>query len=435
MKITLLNIRSNRRDCINKDFMGGYGWAFNAGESLAARLINLVKRWGEKLPLLSFGYLAAILSRNGFEVDFKTNVIPDSDMVIMSSSMVDYRYELDWARRIKQKGINVGFIGPFASHKPELFLNNCDFVIKGEPEEAAMLMKGNDRLSGLIQSRPVEDLDTLPFPKWDIFPIASYSYFPALKERPFLPVLASRGCAYQCNYCPYVTSYKYRSRSAAGVLDEIVYLKEQFRIRGMIFRDPLFGTNRDFVTELCGKMIKKGLRLRWVCETRLNLLDKELLNLMFKAGLRVINTGVESADPDLLKKSTRIPVQLEHQEQIIRHADKLGIRVTAFYIIGLPGDTKEGILRTIAYAKRLNTHVAQFFVHTPFPGTEYFEQVKNRIIQQDWQKFDCYTPVLRHDNLSPEEILALKERAFLSYYYRPSYALRFAGRFFRDILS
>jgi len=435
MKITLLNIKSSRKECINKDFMGGYGWAFNAGNSLAARLINFVKKQGESLPLMSFGYLAAILSGNNHKVDFKTNIIPDADMALISSSMVDYRHELDWARKIKAKGINVGFIGPFASFKPDLFLNDCDFVIKGEPEGLALNIKEDVFLKGIIESKPVEELDSLPFPKWDIFPVASYSYLPALKERPFLPILASRGCAYGCNYCPYIITYKYRRRSAENVFEEVKYLKSNFKIKGMLFRDPLFGADRGFVQSFCEMMIKENIRLRWACETKLDLLEEVQLDLMHKAGLRVINTGIESSNTDIIRDSSRKEVKKSHQERIVRYCDKIGIRMTAFYILGLPLDTVASIKETICYAKYLDTNVAQFFIHTPFPGTEYFEQVKSEIIEDDWERFDCYTPVLRHRNLSREQLLALKEEGFIKYYYRLEYLKKFVGRAIRDLFS
>jgi radical SAM superfamily enzyme YgiQ (UPF0313 family) len=435
MKVSLLNIESKRKECINKDFMGGYGWAFNAGVSFPARLINFVKKRGEKLPIMSFGYLAAIFSNSGHKVTIDTNMVPDADLVILSSSMVDYGYEIEWARRIKKNGITVGFIGPFAWYNPELFLNDCDFIVKGEPEGAAMDMASGKILSGVIESRPVEDLDSLPFPKWDIFPFKSYTYIPALKEKPFLPLLSSRGCLYQCGYCPYVVAYKFRRRSPNNVFSEISYLKDRFQIKGMVFRDPLFGNNKDFVRQLCGMILEKNIKIKWACETRMDLLDKEMLDIMYKAGLRVINTGIESSDPGIIKKATRVPVKKEHQEEIVRYCDKLGIRVTAFYMFGLPDDTYESINTTIKYAKYLNTHVAQFFIHTPFPGTKYFEAVKDNIIENDWCKFDCYNPVLRHKNLTKEQILALKEKAFVSYYYRLGYIGKFISRSFKDFTS
>jgi anaerobic magnesium-protoporphyrin IX monomethyl ester cyclase len=435
MKIALLNVSSGKNACINKDFMGGYGWAFNAGNSLPARMINYVKRRGEKLPIMSFGYLASILSEKGCEAEYVENRIPSADVVIMQSSMVEHNSEMEWAGRLKKASKTVGFIGPFSGAMPEIFLNRCDFVIRGEPEEAFYGIGEGVIPKGVINSKCIEDIDGIPFPKWGAFPYREYSYFPAIKERPFLPILSSRGCAYGCNYCPYLVDYKWRQRSSQNVLDEVGYLIGSFGIRSTLFRDPIFTFDRKRTVEICDGIIKRGYRIKWACETRLDKVDKELLKHLYSAGLRVMNVGVESCSEEVIKRASRKPIEVEHQEEMIRYCDKLGIRVTAFYMFGMPDDTRKTILDTIRYAKSLNTHVAQFFVFTPFPGTEYYEGVKGNIYEQSWEKFDCYTPVFRHKNLSGSDILRFKERAFISYYYRPAWAFALAGRALRDIFD
>lgn len=434
MKITLLEIKSNKKQCINKDFMGGYGWAFNAGNSFRANLINRVKKWGENLPIMSLGYLASIFYKNGHSVKYTTNEVPQSDLVIIPSSMVDYKHEISWARKIKQKGIKVGFFGPFSTAMPELFLKDSNFVICGEPEEIAIKITDKWIPEGLVNSSPIKDLDTLPFPKWDIFNVSGYSYLPALKETPFLPILSSRGCSFKCNYCPYLVNYKWRERSSENVLNEIEYLVNKFKIRGMLFRDPIFSLNKKRAIKIAEGMIQKNYKIKWACETRLDLLDEKLLDIFYKSGLRVINVGIESVDSDILEKATRKPISMEHQEKIIKYCEKTGIRVTVFYILGLPDDTEESIKKTIKYAKKLNTHVAQFFIFTPFPGTKYFEKIKDQIDEKDWEKFDCYTPVIKHNNINRDKLLKLKESAFVSYYYRPAWGLKFIKRVLMDLL-
>ncbi len=435
MKVALLNVRSGKNACINKDFMGGYGWAFNAGNSFPARMINFVKRMGEKLPIMSFGYIASILSEKGCEVEYAENAVPSADIVIMQSSMVEHDTEMKWARQLKKAGKRVGFIGPFSGAMPHMFLEVCDFVIRGEPEEAFYRISGGFIPEGIVDSKFIEDIDALPFPKWDIFPYKGYSYFPAIKERPFLPVLSSRGCPYGCNYCPYLVSYKWRQRSAQNVLDEIGYLIKHFGIKSMLFRDPIFTFDAERVGAICEGMVKRGYKIKWACETRLDKVDKDLLRQMYSAGLRVMNVGVESCSEEVIKNASRKPVDIEHQEEMIRYCDNLGIRVTAFYMFGMPDDTQKTLRDTIRYAKKLNTHVAQFFIFTPFPGTEYYDNMKESIEERDWEKFDCYTPVFKHKNLSKSDILKLKEKAFVSYYYRPRWAFRFAGRALKDIFD
>ena len=113
MEITLLNIEPVRSQCVNKDFMAGYGWSFNAGTSLRARLINYVKKKGEMLPIMSLGYIAAIFKEHGHSVNYLTNKVPASDIAFISSSMVDYRNEIEWGKRLRAAGIKVYFIGTY----------------------------------------------------------------------------------------------------------------------------------------------------------------------------------------------------------------------------------------------------------------------------------------------------------------------------------
>jgi radical SAM superfamily enzyme YgiQ (UPF0313 family) len=434
VKISLLEIRSQRPECINKDFMGGYGWAFHIGRTFRARAIEVVKKAGESVPLIEFGYLASIFRKAGHTVTVDRNVIPDADLVLLHASMIDYRHELEWARRIRAERptTKIGIIGPFAGFRPDLFEKDCDFIIAGEPEQAASELAEGRVLSGVVRSLPVKDLDSLPFPAWDLFPIQEYSYIPAIRETPFLTILSSRGCTYSCGYCPYPVNFKWRERSVDNVLDEIGHNIETFGMRAFLFRDPLFSIRRKRAVAIAEGIVRRGYKVKWACETRLDHLDEELVNTFYRSGLRVINVGIESADEEVLRQIDRVPVPVEHQERIIRHCDALGIRVTAFYVLGLPMDSPQRIQGTIAYAKRLNTHAAMFYLATPFPGTEYYAQVKDQLLTDDFERMDCFTPVVRHPQLSPEELTKLLESAYLSYYYRPRWALALARRVWRD---
>jgi len=153
---------------------------------------------------------------------------------------------------------------------------------------------------------------------------------------------------------------------------------------------------------------------------------------MYQAGLRHINIGVESASHDVLKKSSRLPIEVAHQNKIIEFCHKNGISIAAFYIIGMEGDTEKSVLRTIDYAKKLNTLVAQFTISTPYPGTAFFEKLKSegKINTFDWEQYDGYSPVLKHETLSAKKMLSLKEKAFVSYYFRPAYLLMHMPKYF-----
>jgi radical SAM superfamily enzyme YgiQ (UPF0313 family) len=436
VKIALVEVASGRAQCVNKDFMGGYGWAFKVGDSLPARAIEFVKRTGEKIPLMAFGYLAGIFSRAGNTCVYTNGVVQDADLAIIYSSLVDYRAEREMARRYRRETrARVAFVGPFATHCPDQFLDVADVVVAGEPEQFACdVAATGDIPSGVVPSPEIKDLDTLPFPDWSTFPVRSYSYFPALRQRPFLPVLSSRGCPYTCEYCPYEI-IPFRARTAENVLEELSQWRKRYGLRGFLFRDPIFSVKRKRTAELLEGMIQRGFDFRWACETRMDCLDVDTLELMARAGMRVVNVAVESSNETVLKDVARKAIPVEHQEEILRACDRLGIRATVFYVIGLPEDTRESIRETVRYAKQLNTHVAQFFVYTPFPGTKLYDRVKHEVLTDDWERFDCYTPVVRHPTLAPDEILRLKEWAFLSYYYRPAWLGKFMVRAARDLIA
>lgn len=437
--ILLVANGSPRKECINKEFMGGYGWAFNAGSSARARLINYIKKRGESLPLMSFGYLAAIFRAEGHRVSYwdtreSRDTLPEGAIAIISSSMVDHHSDVSWIKRLKAAGLTVGVIGPFSSAKPELYLPTADFVVRGEPEAAAARIAKGCLEKGIVESKPVSDLDSLAMPDWDGFPYQHFSYLPVIRERPFFPIITSRGCAFHCNYCPYTVFYAYRSRSVENVIDEVEYLVSRYSMKGMLFRDPLFTGDKKRSIAIAEAILRKGFNVIWACETRLDLLDEELLRLFYRAGCRVVNVGIESSDPSLLENVNRRQIDRDYQKRIVDLADRIGIRITAFYILGLPGETPRTLATTIAYAKWLNTHVAQFFIYTPFPGTPEYEKQKDNLIERDWERFDCFTPVIKYDHLNASELSAWKEMAFNSYYYRPRYLWHFMIRTGRALI-
>ncbi|MBI3021738.1 MAG: radical SAM protein [Candidatus Omnitrophica bacterium] len=436
MRIALVEVRSRRRECINRDFMAGYGWAFHVGRSWPARLIETAKWLGERVPLMSYGYLSAFFRRAGHEVVVDPTAFTDVDLAIIHSSMVEHRAELHAADEIRRRSrAKIGFIGPFAGAQPELYEARADFIIRGEPETWGARLANGEFPSGVVSENGRFNADDLPFPDWSPFPVRAYSYLPALRDRPFLPVLASRGCTFSCSYCPYPVFYQWNKRSAGNVVAELQELVDRYRIRGFLFRDPLFTADRKRVTAICEGLLARRLRLRWACETRLDLLDERLLDTMYQAGLRVLNVAVESSDEAVLAGVKRKNAAVSHQEAMIRYCDRKGIRVSVFYVLGLPEDSEETIRRTVQYAKRLNTHVAQFFVCTPFPGTAFYESLKDRIFETNWERFDCYTPTFRHDHLEPAQILRLKEWAYCSYYYRPRWLLALARRATRAFID
>lgn len=431
MKINLLEVYSRKSQYINKDVMGGYGMIAEIGDSFFAKLIEKQKKKSVNFPVLALAYLSAILKRNGHQVDYQQNVLPkDSDLVIIPSSIVDYKSEIDFAKKIKKETkAKVGFFGPFASVKPDIFLEVGDFVISGEPERWAQGLSGDSIPKGVVKVSPINNLDSLPFPDWSLFSFDKFSYRPNLKKKPFFPVLSSRGCAFRCLYCPYRSYYGgLRVRSPESVLEELKYLKKNFDVRSIQFRDPLFTAQKQRTVDISEGILKNNLGIEWGCETHADSLDYKLIDLMHRAGLRSVNLGIESVDAEMLRKNSRFSAKKQKEIEIINYCHKKGINVSAFYIFGMPEDNKRSILETIKYAKKLNTLVAQFFIFTPFPGTDFYEKLENKIFEKDWQRFTSFNPVFQHNVLSAAELLKLKEKAFVSYYFRPAYFFKHSRR-------
>ncbi len=434
MKVVLLDIKSDTRHHLYKDLAAGFGTRLIVGKSVRARMIEWAKRRFMRMPLVAFGYMAAIFHEAGHEVEYLVNDFErasHADLVLTPASLVDHSNEIAALQKLKSMGARkVGVFGPIASLHPEKFLEFTDFVIIGEPEAAAQHIaeNGPEQLHGRVVSAAIKNLSDLPFPNWDHFPVQNYSYFPALKKGPVLPVLGSRGCFAPCEYCAYRTNYKWRMREPEDVVEELIYLKRKYNVGSVLFRDPMFTGNNNRAQRIAELIIEKNVGIEWACETALEFLTEPLLDLMRRAGLRAVNVGIESGDDSVLVNVQRRAVQQRDSEHLVDYCNKIGVRVSAFYCIGLPSDTEKTIQSTIAYAKRLNTHVATFNVFTPYPGTPLYERVKGDIFDHQWDHYTSFTPVHRHPTLSPEHLESLREQAFLSFYFRPQYAASFARR-------
>lgn len=429
MRYALIETRGEKL-AVNKDQAGGFGTATDTGTGLFSLLLNKVKRRQVRTPVISLAYMHSILKQEGHEVEFfEGKPEGDFDIIIIASSIVDYKSELQLAVDIKKtSNAKIGFVGAFAQVKPNIFLEVADFIITGEPEEATYrLAKGEIEPSGIITSALLTDLDSLPFPEWHDRDITQYGYYPLLKKKPLISVQTSRGCSYDCTYCPYmvVQTPQWRKRTPENVVDEIEYLIKEFGIRSIVFRDPLFTMDMERVKKLCQEIIKRKLDFEWTCETRVDRLDEPLLDIMYSAGLRGIEFGVEAFDLDLLSSMNRKPPTHELQEKIVNYCENLGVKMMAFYVLGFPGQPKNGIMQTIDYSKYMNTSFAQFTIATPFPGTKFYDEIKTSITDNDdYEKYSHFLPVIESEHYTANELLKFKEKAFKEYYLRWNWILK-----------
>jgi anaerobic magnesium-protoporphyrin IX monomethyl ester cyclase len=430
MRVVIADIKG-RGGFVNKDtVVGGYGSRFR-GFSWTTRWIERARKLFQNVPSIHAGYLAAIFEQAGHSVRVTRDEFVDGDIALILSSLVDYRHEIEWAKEAKRRyGMRVGFFGAPATHMPELLENHADFLIKGEPEQAAIRIAAGEIPAGTMASPAIDNLDSLAFPAWHLFDQGHVRHAVGRSFRPsnhVFPVLSSRSCPEFCTYCPHRITAPYRSRSAENVVAEIEEICARHEHPYLIFRDPLFSEERERSTAIAQGILRKKLKVRFECETRLDDLDKDLLDLLHRAGLNTVTFGVESVDPTTLKRVGRRPIPPEHQRSIVSYCRDKGITTEGFFVIGFLTDSVESIRATIDYAIDLNPTAALFKILTPFPGTPLFKHMKPLITETDWEKFDGYTPTFRHPNLSHKELLHLLGLAYTRFYVRPSFGLNYFG--------
>ena len=273
----------------------------------------------------------------------------------------------------------------------------------------------------------IASLDDLPMPMHELLPLQKYR-MPYIKG-PFTFMLTSRGCPAGCTYCIKHVSYQYstRLRSPKLILEEMWYLKK-LGINNIHMYADLFTVNRDQVIEMCKMMIDQKINIHWTSNSRVDFVDEEMLQLMGQAGCRLISWGIESGNEQILKHA-RKGAYPDKAERALRWAKKAGIMNWGYFIIGLPGETEETILQTIAFAKKLPLDIALFHVAAPYPGTPFFfEVVENKWFRPGtrWEQVDMDKgTVLDYPNMPAEKLLYWQKRAFREWAFRPGPAFTY----------
>ncbi len=277
----------------------------------------------------------------------------------------------------------------------------------------------------------IQDLDFFPIPDRDLINMKNYrpsaSYY---KQLPAYTMMTTRGCPYRCTFCA-TAKTGYRMHSVERVVEEMKILVEKYGAKEILIRDDTFTLNRKRTIELCNAIINSGLKVRWDCITRANLVDDDLLKKMKEAGCWGMHFGVEGGTQksiDTVKKDTTIEV-IKTAFQLCR---KNKIETRAYMMLGLPNSTTEDDLATINFAKELNPDWAQFTICTPYPGTQMYDTAlaSGEVISQDWDNYQTWSGYSEHELVwtpqgrTSEEIKNLQKKAMKSFYFRPKVILK-----------
>lgn len=340
-------------------------------------------------------------------------------------------------------------IGIHVTALPEETLkrSKLDSVVRGEPEQTVADLAdvlagggGTDRVSGLSYTskdgihhnpdRPfIDDPDLLPTPARDL--LDERDYFLPLPRRPYALIVPSRGCPHQCTFCAAHLYYgrKLRLRKAQRVVDEIQEVIERGTVRDIVMWSDSFTQDRRWVLDICDEITRRGLDVRWMCNSRVDNLDAEMARAMKRSGCTGISFGIESGDQrilDLMHKGTTT----KQGRTAVATARAAGIPILAQFILGIPGETAESIKRTVAYARELDPDYAQFYCAVPQPGTALFEEAERKgyLDTRDWSRFELNQAVLSTDTLGSAELRRARVRAYLNFYLRTTVLRRLATR-------
>jgi radical SAM superfamily enzyme YgiQ (UPF0313 family) len=427
--VVIANLRG-KDGFVNKDTVaGGYGSRIR-GDSFTTRFNKNLRRVFQNIPSIHVGYLSAIFANAAHKVVVTSNSNQvDGDLALVLSSLVDFRHECEWAEDARARGMKVGFFGTAATHMPQLFKDAADFIISGEPEAAAIQIASGAEAAGVVTSPAINDLDSLPFPRWDIVKPRRFNYIGRNKLGfvRAIPMLTSRSCPEHCTYCPHRITATFRQRSVENVIGEMEELSRLYENVHIVIRDPLYTLDRERCFRIAEEIRRRQLKLTYECETRMDDLDEELIRAMYASGLREISFGVESPDPVVLKKVARRFIPHEHIRNMINLCWQLGIVTTAFYVIAFLQDTEESIEELIRFACELDSTHANFKILTPYPGTPQFKQLEPLISETDWEKFDGYTLNFKHPVLTPPRARLMLGMAYSRYTVRPSQLLNVLG--------
>lgn len=267
----------------------------------------------------------------------------------------------------------------------------------------------------------IKNLDDLPFPAYHLLPDFPKRYFLPLFSYPTSPntsIISSRGCPYQCSYCDRsVFSRGFRFNSPEYIVEHLKLLNRDYGIRHVFFYDDLFTTDRARVARFCELKERAGLKVTYNCIARLEHVDGELLALLKRSGCWQVNFGIESGDPELIKKHRKF-YGLDEVQQKLRMVRETGMRVKGLFMLGLPGETVESIRRTIDFALALPLDEINVTKFTPFPGAPVYADIRDHgEFDENWPLMNCINFVFIPHGMTKDQLEGLYDE-FISRFYR-----------------
>jgi anaerobic magnesium-protoporphyrin IX monomethyl ester cyclase len=403
-------------------------------------------------PHLGLGYLSSYLRHNGFTCQPIDAKFERMDMDKLAESLKEYKpalvgitamtHEVGQAAKVAKMakelfpGVKTALGGAHASALPRETLAQFpefDMVIAGEGEitfleltEAILNKKEISQIAGIaFRSQDgvinfnacrhlIEDLDSIPFPAWDLFP-SSQTH----------SIIASRGCIGRCKFCRRMSGDTVRRRSWQNIFEEIKLDVNKYDANQILIEDESFGVYKEQTYALLNALIESGInkKIKWTAQTRVDLVDRNFLEKMKEAGCTQLSFGVESGSEKILQKTGK-SITLKKAQESIFLAKKVGLKTGSFFIIGHPYETSRTAWDTINFAAKLNTTDVAFGIMVPYPGTEIYKMAlrgegEYKVISSDWSDFNkTIGSSLELKNLSRKQLEKLQLMAYFIFYIK-----------------
>jgi radical SAM superfamily enzyme YgiQ (UPF0313 family) len=359
------------------------------------------------------------------------------ELIVVETSTPSFKNDLDIIKNMRNELSNckIALCGPHASVFPKQILEEhrlIDYLLIGEYEftslDLANALENNLNLESVpglayrkegkvILNNPritLGNLDSLPWPEREDVPIYRYNDGFAGLPSPNVQMWTSRGCPFGCIFCLWPQTiyreHKYRKRSAKDIVDEMEYLINRFGFKAIYFDDDIFNVDKKHVLEVCGEMRKRNINVPWAAMCRADLMDEELLKILFSSGMCAVKYGIESANQDILDFCGK-NMDLKKTYQNIKLTMQLGIKVHLAFCLGLPKETRQTLKETFDFIQSLRPNSLQFSFATPFPGTEYFEHVKEKgwLLSKDWRDYDGnFKSIVKMEGFDNEDLKEMR---------------------------
>lgn len=361
-------------------------------------------------------YIASNLRKNNIEVkiidskfdnvikevdDYKPDIVGLGGMTLMAHDAIN------WGLIIKEKypWIFIIFGGVHFTFLPNEAKNIADIVIKGEAENVFLELCKKDIFINKMDRKQnttsnyfeiveghslIKDLDSLPFPAYDLININKYSDELVTGEKA-ISILTGRGCPYNCSFCasPALWKRKCRFHSIEYTIDYIKFLIKKYDVKNLRIMDDTFTVNNDRVLQFCEAIQKNNIKLNMTCLTNVHNADYEVFKEMKKTGFSIVAFGMESVDPIVLNLCNK-DQNKNMMRSAVEKAHKAELLTELLFMVGNMGDTKKSLRDSLEFSKSLNSFKVYFQLATPFPGCEFYNKAEEygKVISRDWKNYN-----------------------------------------------